>query len=165
MNIYSSSTDSYKREEHTDVRIDEERDRSTPAAAQDMTTVLLVGLLCVPVAPVVGWCANASQSFVDNIQASEETTVRTIRTEFDGTAETWCLKTKVQMNCEDEQQQQRTVEDEVQRMIAILHQIDDGFESWIGQFFCWILKDDGGDEDHRTDENEIEKIQREQKIE
>ena len=75
----------------TDVRIDEEQDRSIPAVA-GAKLARRRGALSAPAAPADESFANASQSFVDNIQASEETTVRTIRREFDGTAARWYLQ-------------------------------------------------------------------------
>lgn len=59
----------------------------------------------------------------------------------------------------------RTIEDEVQRVITVLHQIDNGFEPWIGNFCRGVTKENARGEDNWTDENKIEKIQSEEKIE
>ena len=59
----------------------------------------------------------------------------------------------------------RTVEDEIQRMIAILHEIDDGFEAWIGDFSFGITKENAGRKYNWTDENEIKQVEGEEKIE
>jgi hypothetical protein len=59
----------------------------------------------------------------------------------------------------------RTIEDEVQRMITVLHKIDNCFEPRIGDFRRGITKENARGKDDWTDENKIEKIQSEEKIE